>query len=162
MTERERNRRRKILVFGTLTGIVMAMIYAFSAQSGNESSGLSQWFINTRIGQVLLLILPKLSDNGETFDIRKYAHMAEFFLLSMVSFPFFRNLICRWKELRIFLLDFLFCFLYACSDEWHQTFIPQRSGRFADVLIDCAGVLIGLLLHNLLRKIQRRNQNRVR
>ena len=129
MTEQERNRRRKILVFGILTGIVMAMIYAFSAQSGNESSGLSQWFINTRIGQVLLLILPKLSDNGETFDIRKYAHMAEFFLLSLVSFPFFRNLICRWKELRIFLLDFLFCFLYACSDEWHQTFIPQRSGR---------------------------------
>jgi hypothetical protein len=30
------------------------------------------------------------------------------------------------------------------------------------VLIDCAGVLIGLLLHNLLRKIQRWNQNRVR
>jgi VanZ family protein len=28
-------------------------------------------------------------------------------------------------------------FLYACSDEFHQLFVPGRAGRFTDVLIDC-------------------------
>ena len=34
-------------------------------------------------------------------------------------------------------------FLYACSDEFHQYFVPARSARFTDVLIDFSGVLTG-------------------
>ena len=34
------------------------------------------------------------------------------------------------------------CVLYAASDEWHQTFVPQRGGVFSDVLIDCGGIAI--------------------
>ena len=141
------HRTRKLILYGTLTVLVMGMIFALSAQSGMESGGLSQWFLNTRLGQALILFLPELSDKGEGFDLRKYAHLGEFCLLCLVSLPFFRYLVYGWNKLRIFLLDFLFCFLYACSDEWHQTFIPQRSGQFSDVLIDCAGILFGLFLH---------------
>jgi VanZ family protein len=36
--------------------------------------------------------------------------------------------------------------LYAASDEWHQTFIPNRSGQLADVLVDTAGALTVLLV----------------
>ena len=39
----------------------------------------------------------------------------------------------------------LICFVYACSDEWHQTFVPGRAGQFRDVLLDTAGSLTGLL-----------------
>jgi VanZ family protein len=30
--------------------------------------------------------------------------------------------------------------LYAASDEFHQTFVPGRKGRFADVVVDAVGV----------------------
>lgn len=33
---------------------------------------------------------------------------------------------------------------YAALDEWHQTFVPGRHGRLADVAIDAAGALAAL------------------
>lgn len=35
-----------------------------------------------------------------------------------------------------------FCFLFAASDEWHQTFIPRRGGTWTDVAIDSVGILL--------------------
>ena len=35
-------------------------------------------------------------------------------------------------------------FLYAVSDEFHQTFVPGRSGRLMDVAIDILGILIAI------------------
>ncbi len=36
--------------------------------------------------------------------------------------------------------------LYAVTDEFHQAFIPGRTPRLTDWLIDCAGAAMGLLL----------------
>ena len=36
-------------------------------------------------------------------------------------------------------------FIYACSDEFHQAFVPGRVGQFSDVLIDMIGVLVGVI-----------------
>ena len=46
-------------------------------------------------------------------------------------------------------------FLYACTDEFHQLFIPGRSGEFRDVMVDTCGGIIGLILIsiNYFRKI---------
>ena len=42
-------------------------------------------------------------------------------------------------------------FLYACTDEIHQIFVPGRSAQFRDVLIDTLGASFGcLLIHALL------------
>ena len=42
-------------------------------------------------------------------------------------------------------------FLYACTDELHQIFVPGRSAQFRDVLIDTLGASFGcLLIHTLL------------
>lgn len=41
------------------------------------------------------------------------------------------------------LLGVLVAFLYACSDELHQYFIPGRSGVFKDALWDSVGALFG-------------------
>ena len=37
-------------------------------------------------------------------------------------------------------------FIYAGFDEFHQLFIPGRSGSFSDVLIDLRGGIIGLFI----------------
>ena len=41
----------------------------------------------------------------------------------------------------------LICFLYACSDEIHQSFISGRDGNFLDVIIDSIGYLFGIFLY---------------
>ena len=36
--------------------------------------------------------------------------------------------------------------LVASCDEWHQTFLPNRTGSPWDVLLDCCGALVMLLI----------------
>jgi VanZ family protein len=44
----------------------------------------------------------------------------------------------------------------ASLDEWHQTFIPSRTGRWQDVVLDtCAGIAAQLLIFLLLKSRQR-------
>jgi VanZ family protein len=40
----------------------------------------------------------------------------------------------------------LLCFVYACSDEWHQSFVAGRGPSFTDVLIDTAGAAVAVLI----------------
>ena len=138
----KRNRKR-LVFFGCLTLCMMLVIFLFSAQDGTESGGLSAWLMQSAFGR-LLRILPPLSDQGMDHDLRKYAHMAEFAMLAMPAFGFFRELLPGQRRWPAFLTGLLFCFLYACSDEFHQLFVPGRAGMFSDVLIDTVGVLFGL------------------
>ena len=46
--------------------------------------------------------------------------------------------------------------LYACTDEWHQLYVPGRSCQFSDILIDSGGVLAGVLLAGLGAEIRKR------
>ena len=91
-------------------------------------------------------ILPPLTGEGAEYDIRKYAHMAEYAALALFSGLFFVELLMERVPARAAIVTVLFCFLYACSDEYHQTFIPGRAGQFSDVLVDMAGAAFGILL----------------
>ena len=50
------------------------------------------------------------------------------------------------------IIAFLCTFLYACSDEFHQLFIPGRSGEFRDVMIDSTGGIIGIVFTTFIVK----------
>ena len=43
-------------------------------------------------------------------------------------------------------MSILFSFLYACTDELHQIFVPGRSAQFRDVLIDTLGASFGIAI----------------
>jgi len=50
-------------------------------------------------------------------------------------------------------LAFFLTMLYALSDEYHQTFVPGRSGNLPDLIIDAAGAGLGLrLAHSWVRR----------
>ncbi|PQO42601.1 VanZ family protein [Blastopirellula marina] len=74
------------------------------------------------------------------FTIVKGWHFTEFALLTLFAAWALQAL---WPKLGQWgiLLAMLMCFAYAASDEWHQTFVPDRNGNVTDVLIDSLGVL---------------------
>jgi VanZ family protein len=46
--------------------------------------------------------------------------------------------------------------VFALSDEWHQTFVPGRSGEFGDLFFDMICAALGILLY--FRSQSRRKQ----
>ena len=144
-----KSKHKKLLyIYGFLTAFIMLAIFLMSAQDGNESGSLSSGFLKSIIGAVLSKILPSLTDKGFDYDIRKYAHMTEYFCLAVSSFLFAAELF-RFRKKRLLLSPvsaWLFSFLYACSDEFHQLFVPGRAGRFTDVMIDSVGISSAVIL----------------
>ena len=78
------------------------------------------------------------------FLILKSFHLIEYAFLSFLLYFAF-------KKPKI---SIPIAYLYALSDEFHQTFIAGRTGRFRDTLIDLLGILIGFLIFSLLKKIK--------
>jgi VanZ family protein len=75
-------------------------------------------------------------------------HVLEFALLSVLLYHAMKAIAGRIRSLA---WATLISFLYACSDEWHQTFVKGRGGKWTDVAIDCIGIgavalIIGIAL----------------
>lgn len=149
----ERKHRARLWLFGGMTFACMLMIFLFSAQHASESQRLSDGFLSSLIGAFLERFLPHLSEKGMSVDIRKYAHMAEYFCLGVSTFLFVSEM-TRWQGRgKAVLLSSAWCLLYACTDELHQVFVPGRAGRVSDVLIDGVGFGSSILLLLLIRLI---------
>ena len=82
---------------------------------------------------------------------RKVCHSICYMTLSILVFNFIIR-ITKNKILIYDLISFIICFIYACTDEYHQSFVTGRTGSFNDVLIDSSGIIIGLLLISLIYK----------
>lgn len=138
----EKRHRAKLIIYGALTLMCMAMIFYFSSQNGVRSQGVSDGLL-ARIKA--LILLPSITGKGAEYDIRKYAHMFEYCMLGITSMLFMRELfIKRLGTPAAPLAAWGFSFLYACSDELHQYFVPGRSAKFADVLVDSVGFTLGV------------------
>ncbi|MFZ0295027.1 MAG: VanZ family protein [Candidatus Sulfotelmatobacter sp.] len=85
------------------------------------------------------------------FFLRKGGHVVGYAILSILLFRAWRatlpamsnvNWTLRWSAIAILGTAFV-----ASLDEWHQTFIPSRTGRWQDVVLDtCAGIAAQLLI----------------
>ena len=89
----------------------------------------------------------EIENNINSFIVRKGAHM---FLFCVLAILFFGSAYNGDNILKSVFIALLLAFLYACSDEYHQTFVVGRSGQFKDVLIDFSGAFIGVLIVSLI------------
>ncbi|MEO2018141.1 MAG: VanZ family protein [Fuerstiella sp.] len=81
------------------------------------------------------------------FIIVKGWHVLEFAILMLLGTLVIDALTAR-RNVGNALAAAALCLAYAASDEWHQTFVPDRGGIFSDVLIDSLGVILtGLYLY---------------
>lgn len=78
------------------------------------------------------------------FFIRKGAHLFVFMVLGILIYRVLRLWIDRTHI--NFLYSFLFILIFASIDEYRHLLHPYRTGLIEDVIIDCIGGLIGLIL----------------
>ena len=85
------------------------------------------------------------------FYIRKSGHVIGYGLLSILLFRAWKETLAmpgnpRWT-LRWANIAILGTALVASLDEWHQSFLPSRTGTWHDVVLDtCAGIAAQVLL----------------
>ena len=89
--------------------------------------------------------------------IRKCAHFTEYAILGVISWRAFQydTSVSVANPGRSFRLAILFCALYASSDEFHQSFVPDRQPAVLDVMIDTSGSACGLLLIWSVRRLRK-------
>jgi hypothetical protein len=78
------------------------------------------------------------------FAIVKGWHATEFALLFLVLRAALDR-IAPAPPRRNIVLSLCFCILFAVSDEYHQTFVPERNGTWTDVAIDGLGACLAAL-----------------
>ena len=85
-----------------------------------------------------------IGGNNETdrFLILKSFHVIEYSALAILLFFGYR----KYK------FTIITAYIYALSDEYHQSFVPGRTSRFRDTLIDLGGICLSLFILNILIK----------
>ena len=156
------------IIFSILSVICMAVIFCFSLENSDESSETSMKFTDTAVHIAVndfddrpLKEQISIMDKA-TFIIRKSAHFSLFAMLGFfVSMAVGRRKFFSFTSAAVL----LFCFLYAVSDEIHQSFVPGRSCELRDMLIDTSGALAGMLASMLVffifRKISLKRKNNI-
>lgn len=76
------------------------------------------------------------------FTLRKLAHVAEYGILWFLTRRALDGTFLQGRARSGPVVAAVFAVLYAMSDEWHQSLVPGRAGRWLDVLIDAAGVAL--------------------
>jgi VanZ family protein len=118
------NRRNRALLRAIAPLLLMGVIFYFSAQS---SSGDHPWW---------------------DVIVRKLGHVTGYALLTALWWWALRGVVGR-----PLLIAVCIAFAYACTDEFHQTFVSGRTGTPVDVAIDSIGMAIAALLISLRRKV---------
>ena len=134
----------------------MALIFSFSNQKDVDSSKVSDSFIDRTVVKIYKIFNENITKEKEneiiekyTYPIRKFAHYTLYFILGILSFLVVKDYSIN-KKLIIYSL--LICFLYACSDEFHQLFIIGRSARVLDVIIDTFGSFCSISVFYIFNK----------
>lgn len=136
-------------IFAILLLLMFFTIFNFSAQDGEESSGLSG-----RLTEFLTQNIKYIQNLEETEKeellskieavVRKMAH---FFLYTLVGI--FAISLLNTYEMKVkkkIRLSFLIGVFYAILDELHQLIVPDRNGSVMDVLLDSTGVIFGIVI----------------
>ena len=138
----------KKLVLFLLIIACMGTIFWFSAQEADDSGRASEGFtyavikffdFNNRISNERALEIA-IAING---IVRKVAHFGIYALLAFLISLLINEYSFPYKSIVFY--STVTSFLYSCTDEVHQYFVPGRSAQVSDILLDSFGAICGAL-----------------
>jgi VanZ family protein len=125
--------------------LIAWMAFISFASTGNFSAGNTSRII----GPLVLWLFPDTTPetmvaiHGVT---RKIAHLAEYALLGILAARAFRGSPREVLSKRWFVVSLALVVVYALVDEYHQSFVPSRTGTIYDSLIDIVGGFAALIV----------------
>ena len=145
----------KILIRWILVFLIMAVIFSFSSQTGEESKAQS-----VSVASKLLELFGIVGEDLRTVvrTLRKLAHFGLFALLGASVCHAFSGY--NINKAKVIIYSMIICLVYAISDEVHQGFVPGRGPQIKDVLIDFSGSFTGSGLVMILYKIKNSGRNK--
>ena len=161
-SKNDTNKTKKILLL-ILVLIGCITIFCFSEFSAGESTkqskGLTYNVIKFLNGDKLNeKELTKLTKKVNPL-VRKIAHFSIYMILAIFTYMFIEELNIKSKSekerlRKNIIYTCIFCIIYAVFDEIHQIYVPGRTGKAIDVIIDTLGSCMGiaiLLLNNFIK-----------
>ncbi|WP_197032443.1 VanZ family protein [Bacillus sp. UNC41MFS5] len=128
----------------TLALIVwMVSIFCFTQLpyfTGKNTSDAIQKVVVTEHNAINTPNADSVDINVLNLIVRKATHVMVFGFLAVLLFQFLK----RYRY--AYPIAWFITFLYAITDEYHQSFMPGRVSSFKDVLFDSFGALLGLTL----------------
>jgi VanZ family protein len=120
--------------------IIVWCIFIFTMTESPQFTGES-----TR--SVIEVAVEKLNINHLLEDQQQFVKNANKIVRKLAHFTFFGVLaILLWKFLPVkrykFFVAWMLTTIFAISDEWHQSFQPNRTPTINDVFIDSVGALV--------------------
>lgn len=141
------NKNKRIMAISWLAVLLwMVLIFYFSSRPAVQSKELSG-----NVTEIVVQTVERVAPNRAAdldigrihFLIRKNAHFFSYLVLGILVLNALRRSgVYGFKGI---MTAFLICVLYAILDEFHQTFVPGRSGEIRDIFIDSAGATVGIL-----------------
>ncbi|MDO4797430.1 MAG: VanZ family protein [Coriobacteriales bacterium] len=133
----------------------IAFIWGHSLMPGVRSTAESSSAVSFL--RPLLDALGIVDEGLATHVVRKSAHFTEFAVLGVLAVGTMRAWFAGSR--RMWGLVALVWLVVPCVDETIQRFVPERDGKFSDVLIDLCGCALGILISWLVcRWLDRRSQ----
>ena len=167
------NNNVKLIVSWLLVIIWAILIFTMSSMNSNESNTKSKDTLSEIVEKTVETTNEmKITDkhpsenrmqdfiNKYNYLFRKIAHVTEYFVFSILLLIALKNSGVVGKK--IFIIAIGICFLYACGDEYHQTFVSGRTGHFRDTLIDTSGGIVGIFVILLINKIKKLKSEKIK
>jgi VanZ family protein len=116
--------------------ICVILIESTEMFGSDHTSGPLRWLFEKIFG-------PVADDRWEVLHhlIRKCGHFLGYGLMGLAWLRAWWMTLPRSRFIHDALLALLGTALVASCDEWHQTFLPNRTGTPWDVLLDCCGAI---------------------
>jgi VanZ family protein len=124
--------------------LVVWLVFISYASSDSFSAGNTSRII----GPLVLWLFPNTSaETLATIHLitRKLAHLTEYAILGFLAARAFRSSPNPAISRHWFLISVALIIVYALIDEYHQTFVPSRTGTVYDSFVDITGGLIALV-----------------
>jgi VanZ family protein len=117
----------------------------FSLSTGTFGGQLSAWLL-TQLLQLLHVQVSAATFATLHFLLRKLAHLTEYAIFSLFLYHAFEGSEPHAWRLRRAFWAVLVAGLYSLTDEFHQIFVPGRTGSIIDCGIDTLGAAAGILV----------------
>ena len=86
------------------------------------------------------------------FIVRKCTHVAEYAVLGLLLLRAATLMTNSRRSIPILYVSVLgVCLIVAVTDEFHQTFVASRGASVRDIMIDCSGAILGLVIASIIR-----------